>query len=397
MTAMRTVADALADILALVAPTSAEDVALEHAAGRVLAAPVAARIAHPNSTVSAMDGYAVRSSDAAEGATLRVVGTIYAGPYEPVRIGPGEVARVFTGSTIPAGADAIALQEHATRAGDTVTLARAVGRDAFVRPEGLDFRRGTALLHAPRRLAPEDLALAAAANHARLAVARRPRVLLLPTGDELVQPGQDPAPGQVIASTGIGVAALLERQGAAVSLQPPVADDPDALRRALAETDADLVVTLGGASVGERDLVGRELARQELELAFHGVAMRPGKPMLAGRLGGRPLVGLPGNPVSAMVCTQVFLRPAIDACLGLPAGPRTRHHARLGCDLPEGGAREHYMRARLERNPAGPVCTPLALQDSSMLHNLSRADALAIHPARAPACNAGADIEFIRM
>ena len=392
---MRDVAAALADILDLVPPVASEMVPVAEAAGRVLAEKVTARVSHPGLTVSAMDGYGVRSEDASTGANLRVTGTIYAGPYQTQQIGPGEAVRLFTGSPLPLGADAVALQENVEPGEGTITLRQAVPAGDYVRPEGFDFRTGEVLLDAPRRLSPEDLALAAASNRDGLRVACRPHVLVLATGAELVLPGTTQGPGQVVASTGFGMAALIERQGGTAILVPPVNDDPAHIRAGIEENPSDIIVTLGGASVGDRDFIARDLARNGVDLAFHGVAMRPGKPTLAGRMGGRLFLGLPGNPVSALVCAQVFLRPVLDACLGLPAGPRPRQMASLGCDLSANGPREHYMRARLETAGGRRVCTPFGMQDSSMLRNLAHADVLAVLPPHAPACHAGDAIECI--
>ena len=395
--AMRSVAEALGRILELIAPVPAEIVPISEAAGRVLREDLAAAVAHPGVAVSAMDGYAVRSEDAQSGSRLRVVATLPAGRLIPLCLKPGECARLFTGSAVPEGADAIAIQENVDVEGTTMILREDTPRGRFVRPAGLDFKKGEILLRAPRRLTPEDIALAAAMNIPQVRVARRPRVLVLPTGDELVLPGIEPKPGEVVASTGFGLSALLSRRGAEIILLPPVEDDVSAIREQLHSSEVELVTTLGGASVGDRDFVGRVLAREDLKLAFHGVAMRPGKPTLAGRLSGTPFVGLPGNPVSAMVCGHVFLLPAIDAALGLAAGPRPRNSARLGRELPPGSQREHYMRARVETFSGDVTCTPFSTQDSSVLRDLARANALAIHPAGAPARKAGQEIEYIEI
>ena len=254
---MRDVAAALADILDLVPPVTSEMVPVAEAAGRVLAEKVTARVSHPGLTVSAMDGYGVRSEDASAGANLRVTGTIYAGPYQTQQIGPGEAVRLFTGSPLPLGADAVALQENVEPGEGTITLRQAVPAGDYVRPEGFDFRTGEVLLDAPRRLSPEDLALAAASNRDGLRVACRPHVLVLATGAELVLPGTTQGPGQVVASTGFGMAALIERQGGTVILVPPVNDDPAHIRAGIEENPSDIIVTLGGASVGDRDFIAR--------------------------------------------------------------------------------------------------------------------------------------------
>ena len=262
-----------------------------------------------------------------------------------------------------------------------IVLREDVAEGRFIRVAGLDFSAGDVLLRAPRRLTPGDVALAAAMNHAAFEAARRPRVVILPTGDELVPPGTEPGFGQVVASTGHGIAAVLNADGANPVLLDAAPDDPHEILARLAESRADLLVTLGGASVGDRDFIGQALAGREIELSFHGVAMRPGKPLLAGRLGTTPLVGLPGNPVSAMVCAHVFLRPAIDSLLGLPAGPRPRRNGILGSRLSAGTAREHYMRARTTLRGTEVVVHPVAQQDSSVLREFAAANVLAVPPA----------------
>ncbi len=394
---MLPVREAIERIAALLPAVDAERVDLLGAPGRVLRENLAARVAHPQEAVSAMDGYAVRAEDAHAGATLAVVGTTPAGGSERLRLGPGEAIRLFTGSVIPAGADAVAIQEAADRTGERIRLREDVPEGRFVRPAGLDFALGDRLLAAPRRLTPGDVAIAAAMNHARLRVSRKPRVAILPTGDELIPPGAEPGFGQVVASSGYGIAALLRADGADPVLLDAAPDDPQRISAALEGGDADLLVTLGGASVGDRDFVGRALAGRDIELSFHGVAMRPGKPLLAGRFGGTPLVGLPGNPVSAMVCAHVFLRPALDALLGLPGSPRPRRRGKLGDALGPGTAREHYMRARLEFRETDVLVRPAAEQDSSVLREFAAADALAVRAPGAPSAEPGDVIEYLEL
>jgi len=388
---MLTVPQALARLLALMAPVAAETAPLAQAGGRVLAAPVTARRDQPPFDASAMDGYAVRAADASAGATLRVIGEAPAGRAWAGTLGPGEALRIFTGAPVPAGADAILIQEDADRDGDRLNVREAPAPGAWIRPRGLDFAVGDAI-PAPRRLSPMDLSLAAAMNAPALTLRRRPRVALVPTGDELVAPGASPRPDQIVASSGFGIAALLTARGADADLRPIAPDRPEALAAALAEArrDADLIVTLGGASVGDHDLVKAVLG--EAAVAFHRIAMRPGKPLMAGRFQGAPIVGLPGNPVSAMVCAILFLAPAVDAMLGLPAGPPPRRRAPLARALGPGGPREHYMRATLD--PSGAV-TPFANQDSAAQSVLARADVLAVRPPHAPAAAAGEMVEII--
>jgi molybdopterin molybdotransferase len=387
---MLSVAEALTRILALMAPVGTEAVPLTEAAGRVLAAPVTATRDQPPFDASAMDGYALRAADAAAGARLRVVGEAPAGRRWAGRLGPGEAVRLFTGAPMPEGADAVLIQEDADRDGDAVTAREAPTPGLHVRPRGCDFPAGFRL-DAPRRLSPADIALLAAMNAARVTVRRRPVVAIIPTGDELAALGDEPGPDAIIASSGHGLAALLAAHGAAPRLLPIARDSLPALRAAFdAAAGSDLVVTLGGASVGDYDLVRDVLGAETLD--FYKVAIRPGKPLMAGRIGAAPLVGLPGNPVSAMVCGHVFLRPALDALLGLPAGPLARRRAALAAALPAGGPREHYMRARLDANGA---VAPFPDQDSSLQSVLSAADALLVQPAHAPALPEGAPVEIV--
>ena len=394
---MLPVRDAIERIGALIEPVGIERVSLSDAGGRTLRENLAARISHPQEPVSAMDGYAVRAEDARAGARLTVVGTAPAGGSVRPRLGPAEAIRLFTGSVIPEGANAVAMQEAVNRDGDRIELQEDIPAGRFVRAAGLDFARGDVLLRAPLRLSPGHIAIAAAMNHAALQVARRPRIAILPTGDELVPPGDTPGFGQVIASTGFGIATMLAADGADPVLLEVAPDEPRVISDQLAGAGADLLVTLGGASVGDRDFIGQALAGREIELSFHGVAMRPGKPLLAGRFGTRPLVGLPGNPVSAMVCAHVFLRPAVDALLGLPVGPRPRRAGVLGSALAAGTAREHYMRARLEFLGSETIVHPAAQQDSSVLREFAAANALAIRPPGAPPAKEGDAIEYLEL
>lgn len=392
------VAEALAAICALMRPTGAETVPLTAAAGRVLAEPVTAGRDQPPFPASAMDGYAVRAADATDGARLRVVAHVPAGRAWAGRLGAGEAVRLFTGSPVPEGADAIVIQEDTAPAAEgAVTVTEAAVPGAHIRPRGNDFSAGMAF-GPPRRLTSADVALLAAMNVTDLRVRRRPAIALIPTGDELVAPGATPGPEQIVASTHLGLAALLAAHGADPRPRPIARDSEAALRAALdAAADpalgADLIVTLGGASVGEHDFVARVVGAASL--AFYKVAMRPGKPLMAGRYRGVPLVGLPGNPVSAMVCGHVFLRPALHALLGLPAHPLPRLTAPLAAPLAAGGPREHYMRARLLPGEGGLTLAPLASQDSARLTGLAEAEALLVQPPHAPALQAGALAQFV--
>jgi molybdopterin molybdotransferase len=392
---MLSVAEAHARVLGLVAPLPAEDVPIAAAGGRVLAADVVAGRDQPPFAASAMDGYAVRAADAAPGSRLRVIGASQAGARFAGEVGPGEAVRIFTGAPVPTGADAIVIQEDADVEGGAIVV--SPGREAadHVRPAGGDFRAG-ARVAAPRRLRPADVALIAAMGHGTVRVTRRPAVALIPTGDELVPPGTAPGPDQVVSSNAYGLKAMVEAAGGEARLLPIARDEPETLAATLALAEgADLVVTLGGASVGEFDLVQATALAQGMALDFYKVAMRPGKPLIAGRLGARALLGLPGNPVSAMVCGQIFLIPAVERMLGLPGAMPTPLPARLAAPLEPNGPRAHYMRARVEPDGRGWRCTPAARQDSSLLSILANSNALLVRPAGDPARASGEEVEFL--
>lgn len=376
-------------------PVEAESVPVGSCAGRTLAADLASLRDQPPFPASAMDGYAVRLADVAEvPATLRVVAASAAGCGFHGRIGPGEAVRIFTGAPVPEGADGIVIQEDTeARDGQVIVKERpAAGR--FIRPAGLDFRAGQALLRAGDRLDARRLALAAAMGHGRLPVRRRPRVAILATGDELVPPGEPVGPDQIVASNPYAVAAIVRRAGGEPADLGIARDTFEALEErilAARAAEADLLVTLGGASVGDHDLVQSALSRQGMELGFWRIALRPGKPLMHGRLGRMGLLGLPGNPVSSIVCAILFLVPAIRAFLGDPAAGRDPAEAGiLGRDLPANDGRQDYLRAVLERHPdALPTATPLPQQDSSMLGVLARAGCLVVRAPHAPAARAG--------
>lgn len=395
---MLSTAEALARILALAVPPARETVPLAEAAGRVLAEDAAARRTQPPFAASSMDGYAVRAAEARAGATLPVTGDAQAGRAHAGALPEGAAIRIFTGAPLPEGADAVLIQENAEREGDRIRVTEAPEAGAHIRPAGSDFAEGHRL-EAPRRLNPRDIALLAAMNVAEVTVARRPEVAIIPTGDELVMPGEAPGPDQIVASNNFGLAAQLRRWGARPRLMPIARDGIASLRAQLdAAAGADLIVTIGGASVGDHDLVQEAAGDAGLDLAFYKVAMRPGKPLMAGRLGEAAMLGLPGNPVSAMVCGEVFLKPLIDAMLGLPAGPRPRRVARLAEGIGANGPREHYMRATAEPAPDGTLlCHVAGRQDSSLLSVLAGADVLAVRAPGAPAAAAGDPVEIIEL
>ncbi len=389
--ALISVEDALAHIFALVAPLPAETVALTDAAGRTMARALTAARSQPPFAASAMDGYAVRGDDVRPGARLRVVGEAAAGARFAGLLAPGEAVRIFTGAPVPEGADRVVIQEDVTCDGDGITVAAQADPGPYIRPAGDDFAAGDAF----RRqgpLRPVDIAMLASMNHGRIAVIRRPEVALIATGNELVMPGEDPGADQIVASNTLGLAAMIAAAGGVPRLLPIARDDAASLDLAFdLARGADLIVTVGGASVGDHDLVGRTAAARGMERAFYKVAMRPGKPLMAGRLDGTPLIGLPGNPVSALVCGHVFLLPVLATMLGAPPAPAPRHAAPLAADIPANGPREHYARAVLEDG----ALRILDRQDSALLGVLSRASALAVRPPGDPARIAGGMMAYL--
>src|SRR6056297_625064 len=387
---MITVDAALSHLFSLVAPLGVEEVPLAEAAGRVLAREVAAMRDQPPFAASAMDGYAI-AGEAVAGTTLRVIGEAAAGHGFNGRVGAGEAVRIFTGAPVPGGATRVVMQEDVTPEGAAITLGDGIGAGDNIRAAGGDFRAGQTM-SAPRRLRPADIALLASMNMAFVPVHRRPEVALIATGDELVMPGEDPGPDQIIASNTFGLKAMLEARGARARLLPVARDTRASLETVLGlARGADLLVTIGGASVGDHDLVARLGPELGIERAFYKVAMRPGKPLMAGRLGAAAMVGLPGNPVSAMVCGHLFLVPMLDVMLGLGTCPAPRRTAPLAAPLPANGPREHYMRAQLSE--AGIAAEDR--QDSSLLSILAHADALLVRSPHDPARQAGEVVEYL--
>ena len=400
--ALMPVADALAAILAGADPLSEELVALDTAWHRVLARDVAARRTQPPQAMSAMDGYAVRAADASDlAARLKVIGEVAAGrPFERM-VGAGEAVRIFTGGVIPDGADAVVIQEDTSVHGDHIGITEAAVTGRHIRPAGVDFREGDVLLAGGSRLTDRDLSLAAGMNYPELAVRRRPKVAVLATGDELVMPGNIPGPGQIVYSNGYALRALARAEGAeTVDLgiaADTVAATTEGIRRAR-DSGADILITTGGASVGDHDLVKQSLEAEGVTMAFWRIAMRPGKPMMHGRLGGMRVIGLPGNPVSSYVCGFLFLVPLIRALSGRKSIHHVRETALLGRDLAANDQREDYLRASLEEHADGTLTAiPVNHQDSSLLGNLAAARALLIRPPFAAAAPKGAPCEFLRL
>ncbi|MBI5129813.1 MAG: molybdopterin molybdotransferase MoeA [Rhodopseudomonas palustris] len=400
--ALMPVADALAAVLDGAYGLPEEMVMLDDAHGRVLARDLAALRTQPPQAMSAMDGYAVRAADVATApARLTVIGEIAAGRPATQSIGPGEALRIFTGGVIPDGADTVVIQEDTVRDGDQVTITEAARPGRHIRPAGIDFTEGEVLLRAGYRLSDRDLALAAGMNHPALQVHRRPRVAMLATGDELVMPGSALAPGQIVYSNGYALRALARAEGAEVIDLGIAADTVEAttaaIRRAR-DLGVDLLVTTGGASAGDHDLVKQSLEAEGTAIAFWKIAMRPGKPMMHGRLGPMRVIGLPGNPVSSYVCAFLFMVPLIRALCGMRESMHQRQPARLGGDLAANDQREDYLRAHLTLRDDGQwLATPVDRQDSSLLARLSAAQGLIIRPPFAPAAAEGAPCLILKL
>ena len=393
------VAEARGRILAPLRATAKETVALAESWGRVLGSVIVARLTNPPSAISAMDGYAVRASDATFGARLHVIGAAPAGhPFEGA-IGAGESIRVFTGSFIPPGADAILLQEDARRSGDHVEVGEACIAGRHIRPAGQDFQAGDILLRPGRRLGARDIGLAAASNHSWLPVHRRPRIAILATGDEIALPGDPVSFGSIVSSNSHALAALVRAGGGDPVLLPIVGDNTDAIAAIVDSLSGmDMLVTTGGASVGEHDLIQSALSQRGFKLDFWKIAMRPGKPLIAGSVAGVPVLGLPGNPVSALICAALFLLPALDVLGGLPAGAPRLERAVLGAPVAANDGRADHLRAALMVEPSGLlVAYPFLRQDSGMVSLLAQADALILRAPYSPALPSGAEVEVIRL
>jgi molybdopterin molybdotransferase len=396
------VSDALAAVLADAEPLAEEIVALDQAYHRVLARDLAARRTQPPEAMSAMDGYAVRAADAATiDSRLTVTGEVAAGRPFAGTVGPGEAVRIFTGGVIPDGADAVVIQEDTVADGSGVTIKEAAIPGRHIRRAGVDFREGDVLLRKGTRLTERDLALAAAMNHPQLAVCRRPKIAILATGDELVTPGTTPGPGQIVYSNGYALHALARSEGAEtidLGIAADTLESTSAGIRRARERGADILVTTGGASVGDHDLVQQALRDEGIAMAFWKIAIRPGKPMMHGRLDAMRVIGLPGNPVSSYVCAFLFMVPLIRALSGRSIIRHQRERAVLGRDLGANDQREDYLRARLELREDGTlVAVPVNHQDSSLLANLAAAQVLLVRAPFAPKAEAGTPCEVLRL
>jgi molybdopterin molybdotransferase len=394
--------EAIARIVEGVAPLEIERVSLSEALGRTLAEPLAAMRTQPPFPASAMDGYAVRAADTISvPARLKIVGTAAAGHGFAGTVGPGEVVRLSTGAPLPAGSDAVLIKENAEEVdADTVVARKPAVAGRHIRSPGFDFREGETLLAAGRKLGVREISIAAAMNHATVPVRRKPKIAVIATGDELVPPGVIPGPDQIVASNGLALAAFARVHGAAPHDLGIVVDDEDAIGNAIDEATslpADILVTLGGASIGDHDLVQSALTGKGMKLDFWRIAMRPGKPLMFGRLGATRVLGLPGNPVSSVVCALLFLKPLIAALLGEPVLDPSEP-AVLGAALPENDNRQDYLRATLSAERDGlPRAAALRKQDSSGLAVLSAADCLIIRPPHAPPGKAGDPCRIIRL
>lgn len=394
---MISVSEALERLFSLASTLETEMVPLAQAAGRILAEDVAARLTQPPFSSSAMDGYAVINAEAQPGMQLEIIGESAAGDRFDGGVISGKAVRIFTGAPVPEGADCILIQEDTIRDGDTITVRDNRDTKTYIRPAGGDFKVGD-LVKAPRKLSPSDIALLASMNVPTVPVIRKPVVALVPNGNELVMPGETPGPDQIVSSNNFGLKALLEANGAEVRMLPIAKDTKESLHQALDLSEgADLIVTLGGASVGDHDLVHKVAGERGVKLDFYKVAMQPGKPLMAGDMNGVPMVGLPGNPVSSMVCGHIFLRPMINVMLGFPAAAIPRVKGFLATTVRGNGPREHYMRAKAEMIDGNWRVTPFDRQDSSLLTILGQANALLVRPPNDGPLEKGVPVAFVEI
>ena len=397
---MISVQEAFDLVVAGFSPLSSETITLKEAHGRVLSEDVTAKVFHPPADVSSMDGYAVRAEDVAEvPVTLTQVGESQAGGSYDAVVQTGQAARIFTGAPVPDGADAIVIQENTETNGDQIKVLTSAPKGKFIRPKGMDFCDGDVLLKAGRLMTARDIATAAAMNAPWLTVRRKPRIAVLATGNELVMPGEPVGPGQIISSNSVALGSYVAACGGEAINLGIAKDTEESLLECLqGAKGADLLVTMGGASVGDYDLVGKVLGDQGMDLGFYKVAMRPGKPLIFGRLGDVPVLGVPGNPVSAAVSTIIFVRAAIQVMLGMPTSSATGETAILGEDLPANDERQDYLRSQFSQDADGnPVVVSAKLQDSAMLARLAQSDCLVIRAPHAAPAKAGDRVEIIKL
>ena len=391
---MISVEEARDRMIAAIRPVGTETVSISDAWNRVLATPVAARLSQPPADVSAMDGFAVRAENTTVGTRLRVIGESQAGRLFEGEVGPGEAVRIFTGAVLPRGANSILIQENAEYGPGFAIVKEGCEPGRHIRPTGQDFNLGDQLLETGRRLTARDIGLGAAGNHPWVNVFRRPRIAIIATGDEILMPGEAIGPGQIVSSNSHLLAALVRAGGGEPQIVPVAQDSMESITASIrAAAGADLVVTTGGASVGDHDLVQAGLAACGMALEFWKIAMRPGKPLLFGMLGETPVLGLPGNPVSAAICAGLFLHPLLDVLAGRPPGAPKREKARLGAAVKQNDSRADHLRATVEDD----VVTPFVRQDSGMLTLLQRANALILRAPHAPALPTGAEVEFLKL
>ncbi len=397
---MISVAEALERVTNSLRPVASEVIPVQMGLGRVLAVDIESNLTYPPSDISAMDGYAVIASDTSDvPTTLHQVGIAQAGSGFAGTVKSGETVRIFTGAPMPHGSDAVVIQENTQRDGEMITISSGVAKDTFVRPQGMDIKEGQTLHKAGHRLSARDLGLIASANHANITVHKKPKIAYLATGDELVMPGESIGPDQIISSNSISIDASIRAFGGEPMSLGIARDNADSLRAALSRLQgADMLVTIGGASVGDYDLVQSVLGEKGLRLDFYKVAMRPGKPLIFGDFGGVPMLGLPGNPVSTSVTSLLFLKPAIDALSGMPRGEIAMTTATLGTDLPENDRRQDYIRATLSRNESGHlIAMPYGRQDSAMMSLLAGSDCLIVRPPHVPFSRQGSEVDVIQL
>lgn len=391
------VKDAKARILDGVKPLRGEAVSLSDALGRVLSSPVKAKRDQPAFDCSSMDGYAVRAKDVSQvPVDLDVIGESKAGGSFAGKIGAGQATTIYTGAPLPKGADAIVIQENTKPSCGQVTVLEAPALGKFIRPRGFDFKRGETLIDVPRRLTARDIGVAASANCPTVTVRKRPVIALIGTGDELVQPGERPRADQIVSSNNAALSAFIRHFGAEPMDLGTVADRIPAIKRAIAKArDADIMITIGGASVGKHDLVQQALTESGIKMNFWRIAMRPGKPLMFAKRARQRIIGLPGNPVSALVCSRIFLKPLIDALLGLPPEDPIIQ-ARLGVPLSANDQRQDYLRSRLAHDKSGNlIATPFTRQDSSMQAIMANSDGLVLRAPFAKSARKGAVVDVL--